>query len=523
MDADPSTKQVVPNKSISMPGLIIRTISSAENWCEREFCMASHRVGQHVLSDLGPSQHQDISYAVPHTLHLPPNTSFLNEEGSAFDFEEPEGTIGLQRVKINNDEAKQTFYTVRQRAATLEMFPSWPMKFHHPPRGRSNSGEDSAESDSALNTLASRGDTTTTTTGHRLQPPQPPETQPQMEMASSSDNPTTGLTQSQLEAKPTPPKRRGAGSNSDKVLDAKTLRRLAQNREAAKKSRLRKKAYIQQLESSRIRLAQLEQDLQRASSQGFIIGGGVAGGNISSGAALFDMEYARWLDDDHRHMSELQTALQAHLSDGDLRIIVDKYIAHYDEIFCLKEVGALSDAIHLITGMWATPAERCFLWMGGFRPSDLIKMLIAQLDTLTEHQVVGIYSLQQSSQQAEEALSQGLEQLHQSLISTIASGSVNDSMHHMAVAFGKLTSLERFVRQADHLRQQILHQLRHILTIRQAARCFLVIGEYYGRLRTLSSLWASHPRENFIADDNSCQTSTDLQMVLSSRNQFSNF
>ena len=96
--------------------------------------------------------------------------------------------------------------------------------------------------------------------------------------------------------------------------------------------------------------------------------------NFNAGAAIFDMEYARWLDDDHRHMSELRTALQAHLSDGDLRVIVDGYIAHYDEIFRLKGVAAKSDVFHLITGMWTTPAERCFLWMGGFRPSELIKV-----------------------------------------------------------------------------------------------------------------------------------------------------
>ena len=86
------------------------------------------------------------------------------------------------------------------------------------------------------------------------------------------------------------------------------------------------------------------------------------------------MEYARWLEDDHRHMSELRTGLQAHLSDNDLRIVVDSYISHYDEIFQLKGVAAKSDVFHLITGMWASQAERCFLWMGGFRPSDLIKV-----------------------------------------------------------------------------------------------------------------------------------------------------
>ncbi|KAE9461364.1 hypothetical protein C3L33_06735, partial [Rhododendron williamsianum] len=208
-------------------------------------------------------------------------------------------------------------------------------------------------------------------------------------------------------------------------------------------------AYVQQLESSRIKLTQLEQDLHHARAQGLLLGGaGGPGGNISSGAAMFDMEYARWLDDDLRHMSELRAGLQHHLPDHDLKKIVDGYVGHYDEIFHLKGVAAKTDVFHLITGMWTTPAERCFLWMGGFRPSELIKMLITQLDPLTEQQVMGIYSLQHSSQQAEEALSQGLDQLQQSLIDTVSGGgSFNDGLHHMAVAMGKLTNLEGFVRQ----------------------------------------------------------------------------
>ncbi|XP_047976308.1 transcription factor TGA9-like isoform X2 [Salvia hispanica] len=336
----------------------------------------------------------------------------------------------------------------------------------HTTRGSSKSGEGSTDSGSAVNTLSN---TPESPTDHRQPPPR------QMDSAGGIDSPRISGSHSHpaaAKAKPAQEKKRGPGSNSDEVLDAKTLRRLAQNREAARKSRLRKKAYVQQLESSRIRLAQMEQDLQRARSQGlFLGGGGAASGSINSGAA------------------------------------------------------AKSDVFHLITGMWTTPAERCFLWMGGFRPSDLIKMLIPQLGPLTEQQFMGICSLQHSSQQAEEALSQGLEQLQQSLVDTIANGSVNDNMQHMAMALGKLANLEGFVRQADNLRQQTLHQLHRLLTIRQAARCFLVIGDYYGRLRALSSLWASRPRESMIAaaDDNSCQTTTDLQMVHSSQNHFSIF
>jgi transcription factor TGA len=60
----------------------------------------------------------------------------------------------------------------------------------------------------------------------------------------------------------------------------KVLRRLAQNREAARKSRLRKKAYVQQLETSRLKLIQLEQELERARHQGFIINGGLDAGHL---------------------------------------------------------------------------------------------------------------------------------------------------------------------------------------------------------------------------------------------------
>lgn len=74
------------------------------------------------------------------------------------------------------------------------------------------------------------------------------------------------------------------------------------------------------------------------------------------------------------------------------------------------------------------------------------------LDPLTEQQLMGICGLQQSSQQAEEALLQGFEQLHHSLADTVAIGlPVNDGtlsyMNYTAVALEKLANLEVFIRQ----------------------------------------------------------------------------
>ncbi|KAL2545941.1 transcription factor TGA2 [Forsythia ovata] len=100
--------------------------------------------------------------------------------------------------------------------ATLEMFPSWPMRFHHTIRGSSKSGEESTDSRSAVHTLSSRGE------GSRLEPESPVgrntdsssdhrvidqmrhlQLPQQIDMASRSDSPRTGMSQAQLVAKPT--------------------------------------------------------------------------------------------------------------------------------------------------------------------------------------------------------------------------------------------------------------------------------------------------------------------------------
>ncbi|KAG2403446.1 bZIP transcription factor [Vigna angularis] len=347
---------------------------------------------------------------------------------------------------------------------------------------------------------------------------------------------------------PEPPKavkregnRKGATSSSEqeapKTPDPKTLRRLAQNREAARKSRLRKKGIL------------MGGNALLGGEQGFPM----AMTGISSEAAMFDVEYARWLEEHQRLVCELRGAVQEHLHENELRLYVDSCLAHYDQVMNLKSIVAKTDVFHLVFGMWKTPAERCFMWIGGFRPSELIKegllcesidfydegvelglipvkpclslefsgwnekptkkgkrviakcmtrIILGQIEPLTEQQILGICGLQQSTQEAEEALSQGLDALNQSLSDTLTSDSLwcppnmTNYMGQMAVAMNKLSTLESFARQADNLRHQTIHRLQQLLTTRQAARCLVAISEYFHRLRALSSLWFTRPRQD---------------------------
>ncbi|KAJ6425871.1 hypothetical protein OIU84_026449 [Salix udensis] len=378
---------------------------------------------------------------------IPPG-NFINKDAGAYGMGELDQSLflyldGQDPSTVNQDHRQRGG---GMRPPTLNIFPSQPMQVE-PSRMKDNRTGATGIVSSA--TGGSKG-----------------LSEPSMGLASARNDSALG----QEPAKAI--KRRGnrkgpatSGSEQEgpKTPDPKTLRRLAQNREAARKSRLRKKAYVQQLESSRIKLTQMEQELQRARAQGvFLGGGGLVGGeqglpvgvtNISSDAAFFDMEYARWLEENHRRMCELRAAVQEHMPENELRLFVDNCLAHYDEMINLKSVVAKTDVFHLVSGMWKTPAERCFMWMGGFRPSELIKIIVGQIEPLTEQQILGIYGLQQSTQENEDALSQGLEALNQSLSDTIAAESLScppnmaNYMGQMAVAMNKLSALEGFVRQ----------------------------------------------------------------------------
>jgi transcription factor TGA len=98
---------------------------------------------------------------------------------------------------------------------------------------------------------------------------------------------------------------------------------------------------------------------------------------------MFDMEYARWVDDHSKLIFQLRGALNDHAPDNQLQVMVGAAMAQHDELLGLKSAIARTDIFHLLCGVWASPAERCFLWLGGFRPSEVIKVCYHVEYTLT--------------------------------------------------------------------------------------------------------------------------------------------
>lgn len=256
------------------------------------------------------------------------------------------------------------------------------------------------------------------------------------------------------------------------------------------------------------------------SLQGAFCGAGI----LSPDAALFNLEYERWQEAHHQVISRLRAAVEEHRPDGELQPHVDEAMSHYGVLMAHKARLVGADPLHLLSGLWKGAVEQCFLWIGGFRPSELIKVVVRHVEPLTEQQLAAVYSAQQAARQEEDALDGGLQALLRSLSDVVSSSDAPSSsqqtppvMYHpsaaaamaaasfmgqygsysnLQLAMDKLANLAIFLRQADEERMRTLHALRRMLTVRQAARCFVAVDDYFGRLRALALFWTTtrpHP------------------------------
>ena len=77
----------------------------------------------------------------------------------------------------------------------------------------------------------------------------------------------------------------------------------------------------------------------------------------------------------NKQICELRAALNTHITDIELRILVEGGMTHYYELFRMKAAAAKSDVFYVMSGMWKTSCERFFFWIGGFRPSEVLKVM----------------------------------------------------------------------------------------------------------------------------------------------------
>jgi transcription factor TGA len=86
--------------------------------------------------------------------------------------------------------------------------------------------------------------------------------------------------------------------------------------------------------------------------------------------------------------------------------------------------------------------------------------MLKHVEPLSEGQILGIYNLQQSVQEREEALNHTMEATQQSISDIVAAPDVAPAtfMGHMSLAMNKAASMESFVLQ---VRNSLTHKYLH--------------------------------------------------------------
>ncbi|AES61916.1 transcription factor bZIP protein, putative [Medicago truncatula] len=176
-------------------------------------------------------------------------------------------------------------------------------------------------------------------------------------------------------------------------------------------------------------------------------------------------------------ISEIHNALNDHnhvIDDDDkLRLVINTIMKHCFELLERKTRSANVDSATCERNLW---------WIGGFRPSQLLQVILPQLKHMcTQQQLYDIYNLGQSCQQAEYALAQGMIELQQIIDKATSAG---DKEYQQMYVPQHLS----FFKEADNLRRQFLHQFSRLFTISQQAELIVTLKEQLHNPQPRSSL-----------------------------------
>ncbi|MCO5586249.1 hypothetical protein L7F22_040188 [Adiantum nelumboides] len=232
----------------------------------------------------------------------------------------------------------------------------------------------------------------------------------------------------------------------------------------------------------------------------------------------FEKFYVGWLEEMKRRFEKLRIALlQASLSEEEVVAIhVQACHSHYSEYMSEKIKLCKEDASFVVAGMWRTPLEAGFLWMGGWRPttavvlayslmgmqieSELQKLLegieLPTMAALSARQLSMLDCLQQKLRVSEDELSNRLailqmlladQQMAKATAANPPPSESNDFSDVREAMEPKLAGLRDLLAEAEQLRGKTIQEMLQILRPIQSGQYALAAYEMTMAVRKLGN------------------------------------
>ncbi|CAM6091404.1 unnamed protein product [Calypogeia fissa] len=263
-------------------------------------------------------------------------------------------------------------------------------------------------------------------------------------------------------------------------------------------------------------------------------------------SAGFEQFYKEWLEQEKALLDPLRKLVESEKSTAEIANLVDACYTHYSKYVDAKIQAAREDVAYVAAGMWRTPLEAGFLWMGGWRPTtaivlayslmgiqienELRKLLdgieVPSMAALSAKQLGKLNHMQKKTRDGEDDISSRLavlqmlvadQQMARATTAEPPPSETNDLSEVREAMEPKLVQLRDLLIESEELRLRTLREMMQILTPLQAAQYTVAAFEMAMAVRKLGD----QEREMYGRDISPITTGPKTIWELASQGQMS--
>ncbi|KAM4090615.1 hypothetical protein ACJW30_09G075700 [Castanea mollissima] len=216
-----------------------------------------------------------------------------------------------------------------------------------------------------------------------------------------------------------------------------------------------------------------------------------ATGTQTNNADSFRTFLEGWMVRQENYLDELLSGQQhCHdMQDEDIKELCSRMLAHYQEYFEAKSRIAHRDVFLAFSPTWLTSLERTFLWIAGFKPGMVFRIVTNSVLDMSEDQTQRMNRLMEETKLEERALNDELAKVHESvagptmLEAARRSGRLVAGEEETAMATLRV-ALESVVANADSLRMRTAVKVVEILRPAQKVRFFAGAAQLQLKIRS---------------------------------------
>ncbi|CAK9323368.1 unnamed protein product [Citrullus colocynthis] len=208
--------------------------------------------------------------------------------------------------------------------------------------------------------------------------------------------------------------------------------------------------------------------------------------NADSFKAFFDA----WLLRQRNYLDDLLSAARGSPHDGDLQDLISRVLSHYEDYYEKKSRIAQTDIFLVFSPTWFTTSERTLLWIGGFPPGLIFRLVNQSINDMSDEQVIRIRRLRDDMKVEERLLNNDLAKIQEKaaappLLEFFRRGGhdrVIGAEAEMETLKGEFQSV---LASADFLRRETALKVTEILTPAQNVRFWATVAQLHLRIRAL--------------------------------------